>query len=510
MTVTEPDVATDLPWSVPTGLLIDGRTVPGRAEPIPVINPATGATITRVACADRDDIDDAVTAADRAFRDGPWRSMPIHDRARIIQRFADLLEANMDTLYQLETLNNGRPITETKAQIGRLAEWYRYNAALLLADRTAVVPMRGDYHSYTTRYPVGVVAILASFNHPLMIASKSLAPALATGNTVVLKPSEQTPLTALMVGKIAMEAGIPAGVLNVVPGLGPTAGAALTEHRLVKKAVFTGGTEPGRTIAVATARRFAKATLELGGKSPVLIFDDTPVDVAARGAAFAGFVGAGQTCIAGSRLLIQNTIYDDVVTELAAVARSIRIGDPRLATTQLGPVISERARRRILGHVEQAVTDGARLVTGGRAADVADLPGGFFLEPTVLADVTNDMSIAREEIFGPVVVAIPFTDEAEAVALANDSEFGLGSAIWTRDVARAHRVAAQLQTGMVWINDHHRLDPSSPWGGVADSGIGREGGWESFNDFTHIRAVTVRTAADDVDWYGGVATDRLN
>jgi acyl-CoA reductase-like NAD-dependent aldehyde dehydrogenase len=494
----------------PTGLLIGGRVVEGRAARIPVTNPATGEVITEVSGANEQDIDDAVGTANDAFRNGVWRTMPIHDRARLIHRFADGIEAQMTGLYELETMNNGRPITETKAQITRLAEWYRYNAALLLADRTSVVPLRGDYHAYTSRFPLGVVGILASFNHPLMIASKSLAPALATGNTVVLKPSEQTPLTALMLGKIALEAGIPAGVLNVVPGLGPTAGAALTEHPLVKKAVFTGGTEPGRAIAIATAKRFAKATLELGGKSPVLIFDDTAVDVAARGAAFGGFIGAGQTCIAGSRLLIQRTVYDDVVAELSRVAASIRIGDPALSTTQLGPVISERARQRILGYVDTAIGVGARLVTGGHAAEVPGLPGGFFLEPTVLADVTNDMRVAREEIFGPVVVAIPFEDEADAVALANDSAFGLGSSIWTRNVARAHRVAAQLETGMVWVNDHHRQDPSSPWGGVRDSGIGREGGWESFNDFTHVRAVTVRTSPDDVDWYGGVATDRLN
>ncbi|QDO25651.1 aldehyde dehydrogenase [Streptomyces sp. S1A1-8] len=500
----------DLIPAVRTGLLIGGQVVDGRGEPIPVTNPATGEVFTTVAAADEQDVDDAVRCAQETFQSGVWRDLPVHDRARLINRFADGIEGRMKDLYRLETANNGRPITETKAQITRLAEWYRYNAALLLADRSSVIPMRGDYHTYTSRFPLGVVAILSSFNHPMMIASKSLAPALATGNTVVLKPSEQTPLTALLLGEIAQDAGIPDGVLNVVPGLGPSAGAALVEHPLVKKAVFTGGTEPGRAIAVATARRFAKATLELGGKSPVLIFDDTPVDVAARGAAFGGFIGAGQTCIAGSRLLIQRSFYNDVVEALSKVASAIRIGDPALETTQLGPVISRRAQERILGCIRTGLNEGARLAAGGHAAQVPGLPGGFFIEPTVLADVTNSMRVAREEIFGPVMVAIPFEDEDEAVALANDSDFGLGSAIWTRDVARAHRVASRLETGMVWVNDHHRLDPSSPWGGVRDSGVGREGGWESFNDFTHMRAVTVRTAPDDVDWYGGIATDRLN
>ncbi|MPZ86515.1 MAG: aldehyde dehydrogenase family protein [Nitriliruptorales bacterium] len=493
------------------GLLIGGEEVDAASgDVLHVINPATGDEIAQVACAGPGDIDRAVQAAGGAFESGAWSEMPIARRARILHTFADGIERRMQELYHLETVNNGRPVTETRAQITRLGEWYRYNAALLLADRDAVVPMPGPYHSYTSRFPLGVVGILSSFNHPLMIASKSLAPALATGNCVVLKPSEQTPLTALVLGDIAAEAGFPPGVLNVVPGLGPEAGAALCSHPQVAKITFTGGTEPGRAIALAAAERFAKATLELGGKTPVLVFADAPIDQAADGAAFGGFIGAGQTCIAGTRILVQNEIHDQFVDALVQRARAIRIGDPADPATQLGPVISRKAQQRILDYVRLGETEGARVATGGHAAEVPGLEHGTFVEPTVLVGVRNDMRVAQEEIFGPVVVVLGFRDEADAIAQANDSPYGLGSAIWTRDVARAHRVAGRLQHGIVWVNDHHRLDPSSPWGGVRASGIGREGGWESFHDFTHVRAVTMRIAEEPVDWYGGVATERLN
>ncbi|HEX2102937.1 MAG TPA: aldehyde dehydrogenase [Solirubrobacteraceae bacterium] len=493
-------------------MLVGGELVESASgERLDILNPATGEVITTTPAGDEADVDRAVAAARRAFEDGPWRTLNRMTRATILNRFADHIEERIDALFRLETLNNGRPLRETRAQVGRLPEWFRYNAALLIAERTDVIPMPGPYLNYILRHPIGVCGLLTPFNHPLMILAKSLAPALAAGNTVVIKPSELTPLTTLELGHIATEAGIPDGVVNIVTGLGATAGRALAEHPDVAKLTFTGGTDVGRSIGVAAAQRFAKATTELGGKSPVLVFDDAGVERAVKGTAFGAFIAAGQTCICGARIIAQEGIYDDLVAGLAETAQRLRVGDPTDEATEMGPVISERQRTRVLGYVELGVEEGGRVVAGGGSpALAAPLDGGFFVEPTVIADVSNDMRVAQEEIFGPVAVVVPFTDEADGLRKANDVRFGLGSAIWTRDVARAHRVAAGIEAGMTWINDHHRLDPASPWGGVKDSGVGREGGWESFHEFTEIQSIVVRTAEDDVDWYSENAPTRLN
>jgi acyl-CoA reductase-like NAD-dependent aldehyde dehydrogenase len=449
-------------------------------ETLEILNPATAEVLTTTPAGGPEDVDRAVRAARRAFEEGPWPRLERSERAKLLHRFADRIEERIGDLFRLETLNNGRPVRETRAQVGRLPEWFRYSASLLLAERTDVIPMPGPYLNYLLRHPIGVCGLLTPFTHPLMILAKSLAPALATGNTVVIKPSELTPLTTLQLVAIAAEAGIPDGVINVVTGTGASAGKALAEHPDVAKITFTGGTEVGRSIGVAAAQRFARATTELGGKSPVLIFED-----------------AG--------------IHEQMVEGLAAMAQSIRLGDPTDENTQMGPIVSDRQRRRVLGYVELGAEEGGRIVAGGGTPQL-DPPfdKGFFVEPTVIADVENEMRIAQEEIFGPVAVVIPFSDEADALRKANDIQFGLGSALWTRDVARAHRVAAQIEAGMVWINDHHRLDAASPWGGVKDSGVGREGGWESFHEFTSIQSITVRVGEDDVDWYGSDAAVRLN
>ncbi len=494
------------------GLFIDGSMIdPGQRATMNIVAPATGEQIAEVIEATPEDVDRAVASADAAFRSNDWRKMSPRSRARLVNKLADVMEAHLDELFELETLNNGRPRRETRAQLARVPDLFRYNAGLAIARRDDLIPVDGDYLAYARRVPVGVVANVTPFNHPLLIACRNLAPTFASGCTTVVKPSEYTPLTTLKLAELFSQAGLPPGVFNVVNGTGAVTGRALTAHPGIRKLVLTGGTEAGRRAGAAAAANLARQTLELGGKTPVIVFEDFDLDQSVNYAAFGAFVGAGQTCVCAARHIVQRSIYDAFVGKLAARARSIIVGDPFAPTTQMGPVISERQRRRILDFVAIGKEEGARLVAGGRVPPaLADSPG-FYVEPTVFADVDPRMRIFQEEVFGPLTVVTPFDTEEEAVRIANDSPYGLAAAIRTRDVARAHRMADRIEAGIVWINDHHRVDAASPWGGFKLSGSGREFGKEAFDAYFDVKAVMVNVGDQPFDWFDmSAVAPRLN
>ena len=482
--------------AAPRKLFINGQwtdAASGRTFETP--NPATGETLANVAEGDAEDINRAVRAARKAFDDGPWGRMTPSERGRIIWRIGDLILEHADELAQLESLDNGKPVAVARgADVPLAADLFHYMAgwATKIEGNTidiSVPYMPGaNFHSYTLREPLGVVGQIIPWNFPLLMAAWKLGPALTTGNCVVLKPAEQTPLTALLLAQLIAEAGIPDGVVNVVTGFGETAGAALAAHDDVDKVAFTGSTEVGKLIVQASgASNLKKLTLELGGKSPNIVFDDADTG-AVEGAANAIFFNHGQCCVAGSRLFVQEDRFDEVVNGVAEIAKGIKLGPGMESGTQMGPLVSEEQLQRVTGFLDSGREDGATTITGGgRFGD-----HGYFVEPTVITNTRPEMKIVREEIFGPVVVAAPFRSLDEIAAEANNSSYGLGAGIWTRDISKAHALAKKLRAGTVWINCYNVFDASLPFGGYKQSGWGREMGHQVLEAYTEVKAVTTQ------------------
>ena len=477
--------------SNPGKLLIDGEWVPAASgRTFDTINPATEEKLAEVAYGEKEDIDRAVRAARKAFAyDSPWRRMSPSARGKLIWRIGDLIEQHVEELAMLESLDNGKPLGVARvADVPLAADLFHYMAGWptkILGDTTPI-SAPGEYLSYTLREPVGVVGQIIPWNFPLLMAAWKLGPALATGCTVVLKPAEQTPLSALYLGELLLEAGLPGGVVNIVTGFGD-AGAALSGHDDVDKVAFTGSTEVGRLIVGAAAGNLKKVSLELGGKSPNVVFADADLDAAVIGAANGIFFNHGQCCNAGSRLYIQDAAFDDVVAGVAEQAKKITVGSGLDAGTQMGPLISDEQFEKVLGYLQSGADEGAEAVVGGgRVGD-----RGYFVQPTVLTNTTGDMKVVREEIFGPVVCAIPFSDPEEIVPIANDTNYGLAAGVFTRDITKALRTAARLRAGTVWINTYHVFDAAQPFGGYKESGWGREMGHQVLENYLETKAVCV-------------------
>lgn len=459
------------------------------------------------------DIDLAVAAAEASFLSGTWsRHTDARGRSQVLLRMAQGLQKRLPELARLESLQTGRPLREMEAQLMRLPEWFEYFAALIRTEEGGLPVFPGSYINYVQRIPLGICALLTPWNHPLLIAVKKLAPALAAGNSVVLKPPELAPLAVLALGEIGKEAGLPSGVLNITPGQGKVAGRALAAHPRVRKVDLTGGTATGRMTACVAGKNLASVVAELGGKAPMLVFGDVDVKDAVAMCAFAAFVASGQTCVSGSRLLVHESIYEDFSKRFVAKAQGLKLGDPLERSTDMGPLISQMQWERVHGFVSRAQEEGAKVLCGGGKPSLTSRGGGpslapylaegFFYSPTVISNVHPGMEIMQEEVFGPVVCLLPFKDEAHALELANNSVYGLGASVHTRCSKRGHRVASQLQAGIVWINDHHRNSPSSPWGGVtAASGLGRENGREGLREYTQEKSVVVGYGEERFDWF---------
>ncbi|PZS30401.1 MAG: betaine-aldehyde dehydrogenase [Pseudonocardiales bacterium] len=472
-------------------LLIDGKKAEANSgKRLDVFDPATGRILTHVPDGDAVDVDRAVQAARRAF-EGPWRRLTASERGRIIWRLADLIEQNLEEFAQLDAIDNGKPLTIARmVDVPLTVDVFRYMAGYTtkLEGSTYNLNLPGDWHSFSRKEPIGVIGAIIPWNFPLFMVSVKLAPALAAGNTVVLKPAEQTPLSALRFGELLEEAGFPPGVVNIVTGSGEIAGAALVAHPDVDKITFTGSTSVGKQIARAVATDLKKVSLEMGGKSANLVFADADLDVAIQGAAQAIFFNHGQACVAGARLFVESSVFDEVVSGISAIATGMTLGPALDPSSEMGPLVSKEQQQRVLGYLEAGSHDGARVAGAGAAPD----NGGYYVAPTVLVDVRNEMSVQREEIFGPVLTAVPFTDVDDAIAQANDTSYGLAAGCFTTNLSTAHKVSNALQAGNIYVNCWGVTDPSAPFGGYKQSGWGREFGREVLEYYTETKAVHMK------------------
>lgn len=477
-----------------TKLFIDGRFVDALAGgTIDVYNPHDGSVITSIAAAESADVDLAVAAATRAFP--AWSRMAAAERGRLLLKLADKIEQYGDELAHLESLDTGHPIRDSRGlDVPRTAACFRYFGGMADKLQGSVIPVETGFLNYVQRAPIGVVGQIVPWNFPLMFTSWKMGPALAAGNTVVLKPSELTPLSTLRIAELMAEVGFPPGVVNIVPGYGHTAGQRLAEHPGVGKIAFTGSTATGRRIVEASQGNLKRVQLELGGKGANIVFDDADLDAAVNGAAWAIFHNQGQACIAGSRLVLHERVADAFLERFSALAASIRLGDPLDPETEMGPLTSAQHRDRVLSYVAVAQEQGARILAGGKAPDAATLAQGYYVQPTIVEAKPEDR-VAQEEVFGPFVTVLRFGTDEEALAIANGTAYGLGSGLWTRDLSRAHKLASGIHAGMCWINCYKRVNPGSPFGGVGQSGYGREMGFEAMHDYTEARSVWVNVDA---------------
>jgi acyl-CoA reductase-like NAD-dependent aldehyde dehydrogenase len=486
--------------AVQNKLFIDGEFVDAEARGrIPVLNPHDNSLITEVSEAQKADIDRAVEAARKAFP--AWAKMAAMDRGRLLLKLADAIEANAEELARLESVDTGHPLRDTRGlDVVRTAVTFRYFGGMADKLQGSVVPVEAGFLNYVLREPLGVVGQIVPWNFPLMFTSWKMGPALAAGNTVVMKPAELTPLSTLRVAELAKQAGFPKGVINIVPGYGNVAGQYLAEHPGVDKIAFTGSTATGRKIVQASAGNLKRVQLELGGKGANIVFDDANLKASVNGSAFAIFHNQGQACIAGSRLILHEKIAEQFLDGFLALARSIKLGNPLEAATEMGPLTSQQHRDRVIGYCKVAREQGGEVLLGGKPPDRDDLAGGCYVEPTVVRAKLTDR-VSQEEVFGPFVTITTFRDDEEVIAIANGTEYGLGGGLWTTNLQRAHRTASAMRSGMVWINCYKRVNPGSPFGGIGKSGYGREMGFEAMHDYTEAKSVWVNVDAQIPPYY---------